>query len=170
VKCYVKKTLPLAPYRTFTFNEPPLLAPAITRSTQPKSKPSKLIKIDDYNRTISKMSTLARAHVSRTRSHPHPSITIIDRSAVVIKKSQSATAVTKTLPSDSKPATTQSSQGMTREQEEKKKREEEWEAKVREEERVVKDGKRIAEMMKWGKVVWSVYEEVPDCRRCEFCR
>jgi hypothetical protein len=88
------------------------------------------------------MSTLARAHISRARSHPHPSITIIDRSAVVIKQPQSATAVTKTLPSDTKPATTHPSQEMAKKQEERKKREEEWEAKVREEESVVKNEKR----------------------------
>jgi hypothetical protein len=76
------------------------------------------------------MSTLARAHISRARSHPHPSITIIDRSAVVIKKPQSATAAT------------HPSQEMAKKQEERKKREEEWEAKVREEESVVKNEKR----------------------------
>jgi hypothetical protein len=131
------------------------------------------------------MSTLARAHISRTRSHPHPAITIIDRSAVVIKKPQSATSVPKTTSPDMKTQVTvkevsremsrsceeTEKQQETKKREEAEKREEAWEAKVREEEKGVKDGKRSFEVIERGKMVevWEVYEEIPGYRRCELC-
>jgi hypothetical protein len=86
-----------------------------------------------------KMSTLARAHVSRTRSSPHP---LIDRSAIVFKKSQSSASIPTVATIAKSAATCRPQDKMTKEEVERRKREEAWEAKVREEERTLRKEER----------------------------
>jgi hypothetical protein len=102
------------------------------------------------------MSTLARAHVSRTRSSPHP---LIDRSAIVFKKSQSSASIRTVVTIAKSAATCRPQDKMTKEEVERRKRDEEWEAKVREEERTMRkeergwDGEKVMECEKGWRCV-----------------
>jgi hypothetical protein len=105
------------------------------------------------------MSTLARAHISRTRSSPHP---LIDRSAIVFKKSQSSASVPTTASVAKSAATCRPQDKMTKEEVERRKRDEEWTAKVREEERIMQKEKGWREDE--GRKGWKS-ERVMGCGR-----